>query len=111
MKSPRAVARAYYVIFLDVRTNMAASMASQAAVRGLRAATSKHILLDKLKVPLAFTLQRAGDPCLICLQDRMYVVVALGNFYCSYMANRFSLTDRLYQWVYSPAASILWFAV
>lgn len=56
MKTPRYIARAYYVITLDVRTNMAASMASQAAVRGLRTATSKHILLDKLKVLLEFTL-------------------------------------------------------
>lgn len=36
--------------FLVLRANMAASMASQAAARVLRTATSKHILLDKLKV-------------------------------------------------------------
>lgn len=34
----------------DFRVNMAASMASQAAARGLRAASSKNLFLDKLKV-------------------------------------------------------------
>lgn len=56
MKTPRYGARAFYVVTLDIRINMAASMASQAAVRGLRAATSKHILLDKLKVLLDFNV-------------------------------------------------------
>lgn len=43
------------VVSLVFRVNMAASMASQAAARGLRTATSKHILLDKVKVPLELT--------------------------------------------------------
>lgn len=57
------VPRDDYVINPNVRTNMAASMASRAAVRGLRTATSKHILLGKLKVLLEFTLHRTGVPC------------------------------------------------
>lgn len=48
--APRSRAHAPYVISRWFRVNMAASMASQAAARGLRAATSKHALLDKLKV-------------------------------------------------------------
>lgn len=35
---------------VDFRVNMAASMASQAATRGLRATTSKNLFLDKFKV-------------------------------------------------------------
>lgn len=44
------------------RVNMAASMASQAAARGLRTATSKHILLDKLKVLSPVTLPATHFP-------------------------------------------------
>lgn len=58
---------------------MAASMVSQAAARGLRTATSKHILLDKLKVLLEFSLLRTAVPCFRTrLLDRMHVVVASG---------------------------------
>lgn len=58
--SPRR--RALYVISPCFRVNMAASMASQAAARGLRAATSKNILLDKFKVLLYVTRSRMHCP-------------------------------------------------
>lgn len=87
--------RPYLSRALDVRVNMAASMASQAAARGLRTATSKHVLLDKLKVLSEFTLLRGGVPwCRSCLCHRMCTAVALRSSYCSYLANGFSLSER-----------------
>lgn len=74
---------------LDFRVNMAASMASQAAARGLRAAaTSKHLFLDKIKVPFAIISLRMNVLCpAIGFLWRVHVAVAPGSRLCNDVAS------------------------
>lgn len=84
----------------DFRVNMAASMASQAAARGLRAAaTSKHLFLDKIKVLCALISLRMTVLCPPSVFFwRVYVVVALGSRLCSDVASRLAcLAESLVQ--------------
>lgn len=78
-------------------------MASQAAARGLRTATSKHILLDKLKVPLEFSLLPISVPW---CKGSFDVVVASGEGYYSCRVNGCSLTESVMNFVNDSSAVI-----